>query len=165
MCHEGFEVVGLQCVCDGVIVGSRCDRCAQQPNCEWKLGSCRCKPGYTLYGTECLGNQAGSDSPSDCNVATFYDSQQKRCLPCSSGCLSCSSSYVCTQCRPEFNYDVSSQLCIEHCGDGKRFVLECDDGNNVDGDGCSFDCMIEPGFTCRGGSPNAADSCIIHLPQ
>ena len=24
----------------------------------------------------------------------------------------------------------------------------CDDGNNLDGDGCSKDCRIEPGFTC-----------------
>src|SRR5690625_3421629 len=23
---------------------------------------------------------------------------------------------------------------------------ECDDGNNIDGDGCSADCMIEPGW-------------------
>jgi cysteine-rich repeat protein len=28
------------------------------------------------------------------------------------------------------------------CGDGKRFVLECDDENNFDGDGCSKDCRI-----------------------
>jgi cysteine-rich repeat protein len=28
------------------------------------------------------------------------------------------------------------------CGDGKRFILQCDDGNNEDGDGCSRDCKI-----------------------
>lgn len=113
----------MQCICDGVIIGQRCDRCAHRPNSEWKFGICQCNTGYTLYGTECLGNQVGSDDPESCNVATFYDSQQKRCLPCPAGCLTCSSSYVCVVCRPEFNYDAVSELCVEHCGDGKRFVL------------------------------------------
>jgi hypothetical protein len=63
VCHEGFDVVGMQCVCDGVVKGSRCDRCAHRPNSEWSFGSCRCKDGYTLFGDECLGNQVGSDTP------------------------------------------------------------------------------------------------------
>ena len=42
-------------------------------------------------------------------------------------------------------------LCKESCGDGLDIWLvnensRCDDGNNVDGDGCSHDCFIEPGF-------------------
>lgn len=43
-------------------------------------------------------------------------------------------------------------------------MLECDDGNTNDGDGCSMDCKIEPGYICRGGSPNTDDSCVIYLP-
>ena len=33
---------------------------------------------------------------------------------------------------------------------------QCDDGNTIDGDGCSSDCMIEPGFECNGpaGQPS-----------
>ena len=141
-CHEGFKVDGMFCSCDGVIIGSRCDRCAHRPNSEWKYGECRCRPGYTLYQNsgsipECLANQVGNDDESDCNVATFYDAQQRRCLPCPSGCLSCSSSYVCEACKPEFTYDDESQLCKEHCGDGLKFVLDCDDGNTNNGDGCN----------------------------
>ena len=35
------------------------------------------------------------------------------------------------------------------CGDGIKDQLEeCDDGNTVEGDGCSPDCKIEVGFTC-----------------
>lgn len=30
--------------------------------------------------------------------------------------------------------------CVETCGDGKRFELDCDDGNRIDGDGCNRDC-------------------------
>jgi hypothetical protein len=42
--------------------------------------------------------------------------------------------------------------------------LACDDGNNVDGDGCSKDCRIEPGFNCVGGSPSTPDVCSSFLP-
>ncbi len=51
------------------------------------------------------------------------------------------------------------------CGDGKRFTLECDDGNNEDGDGCSRDCKIEPEYNCTGGSPEGRDSCVIYRPE
>lgn len=54
---------------------------------------------------------------------------------------------------------------MELCGDGKKFGLECDDGNNVDGDGCSLDCKTEPGYTCSGGSPDSRDKCYLSNPQ
>ena len=79
----------MQCVCEGVVMGNRCDKCAHRPNSEWRYGQCRCKAGYNLINTECLANQIGTNVPSDCNVGTFYDSQQKMCLPCSAGCLTC----------------------------------------------------------------------------
>jgi hypothetical protein len=43
--------------------------------------------------------------------------------------------------------------------------LACDDGNNVDGDGCSRDCHIEAGYNCVGGSPNSRDVCSSFLPS
>src|SRR5262245_47327278 len=37
------------------------------------------------------------------------------------------------------------------CGNGVTNPMEdCDDGNNVDGDGCSAACEIEVGYTCTG---------------
>jgi cysteine-rich repeat protein len=78
----------------------------------------------------------------NCNVGTFFDQQQKKCLPCSDGCLACTTCYSCTQCRPEYTFNPASQLCNEVCGDGRRFTLQCDDGNNQNGDGCSSDCKI-----------------------
>ena len=53
---------------------------------------------------------------------------------------------------------------MEKCGDGKRFRLGCDDGNNENGDGCSMDCHIEQGYTCTGGSPDSPDTCFIFQP-
>jgi hypothetical protein len=34
-------------------------------------------------------------------------------------------------------------------------------GNNIDGDGCSRDCRIEPDFTCTGGSATTSDNCYL----
>jgi len=61
--------------------------------------------------------------------------------------------------------DYASNLCLEVCGDGRRFTLGCDDGNNVNGDGCSADCNVEVGYTCVGGSPNSKDTCTKTLPR
>jgi hypothetical protein len=46
-----------------------------------------------------------------------------------------------------------------------RFVSGCDDGNNVDGDGCSRDCYVEAGYTCVGGSPDSQDNCVPFQTQ
>lgn len=43
--------------------------------------------------------------------------------------------------------------------------MQCDDGNNVNGDGCSSDCKIEPEYTCSGGSPNSKDTCKKFKPE
>ena len=48
-------------------------------------------------------------------------------------------------------------------GDGKRFnsiLSYWDDGNTLNGDGCSSTCTIETGFTCTGGSSSAQDTWI-----
>lgn len=43
--------------------------------------------------------------------------------------------------------------CVETCGDGKNYnMVQCDDGNTRDGDGCSSICVAEPGYRCRGSS-------------
>ena len=39
--------------------------------------------------------------------------------------------------------------CETVCGDGLQAGEEgCDDGNGVDGDGCSSTCQVEEGWTC-----------------
>ena len=38
----------------------------------------------------------------------------------------------------------------------------CDDGNIFNGDGCSYQCTVEPGFLCIGGEDLvSADSCFL----
>ena len=45
-------------------------------------------------------------------------------------------------------YDSSTGHCKDYCGDGKIITDLCDDGNNLNGDGCSAICTIESGWRC-----------------
>jgi hypothetical protein len=46
------------------------------------------------------------------------------------------------------------------CGDGAKHQTaeQCDDGNQIPGDGCSGECVVETGWTCE-GSPSECRSC------
>ncbi len=57
--------------------------------------------------------------------------------------------------------DPSYPGCLEICGDGYNFgMVECDDGNLIDDDGCNSKCFVEPGWNCTGGSPLMSDACV-----
>jgi len=44
---------------------------------------------------------------------------------------------------------------VETCGDGLlEATEECDDGNRINGDGCSSTCEVEDGYTCTNASPS-----------
>lgn len=77
-----------------------------------------------------------------CPVGTAWDQQQLRCLPCPAGCSVCPTCDSCSTCAAGFTLNSATSLCNEVCGDGKRFVLPCDDGNTINGDGCSSSCQI-----------------------
>ena len=81
------------------------------------------------------------------------------CRPCAQG----------TDSHTNFTVDSLTRRCIDICGDGVRhnersapdllFYQECDDGNLIDGDGCSSNCTVEPNYVCKGGSWNSSDTC------
>lgn len=51
------------------------------------------------------------------------------------------------------NGGFGGQSAASLCGNGVVDAVEaCDDGNKVDGDGCSSTCRTEPGYTCADGS-------------
>lgn len=104
VCNSGYSIIGVQCVCQGLAISSTyCDRCYSKPNSTWINGICQCNQGFSDIEGKCVV-PAPNPTPSGgkCNVATYFDDQQKRCLPCSSGCLSCTSCYECTSCQPGF---------------------------------------------------------------
>ena len=57
-------------------------------------------------------------------------------------------------------YNNQDTFCRERWGDGKDFGnLECEDGNNDDGDGWDFKCGVESGYTWTGGNETTPDTC------
>lgn len=145
-------------------MGDYCERCSAKPNSNWKNGICQCNTGYADINGKCTLRTASTQVIS-CSIAgVFLDNSLQKCFPCSDGCLACKDTYECTQCRPDYTLDTKLGLCIEICGDSKRYSLPCDDGNNKDGDGCSKDCKIEVGYSCTGGSPASKDACNLVKP-
>lgn len=55
-------------------------------------------------------------------------------------------------------------MCVDICGDGKLITVACDDGNKIDGDGCSSQCLVEQNYTCVGGSSTTPSSCSYSGP-
>jgi cysteine-rich repeat protein len=141
-CASGYALNGLVCgTCAAVM--PRCLTCSSNTTCtmcdtanHFQISGsvCGCVSGYTLNGSTCA-----------------------TCASSMSECLLCSSNSVCTSCSSGFTLNTST--CQEICGDGILFVLPCDDGNNVNGDGCSSTCHIEPGYTCSGGSSTSRSVC------
>lgn len=81
--------------------------------------------------------------------------------------MSCDfSSNRCTQCS--LGYYRSSNTCLlipDVCGDGLHFQLEtCDDGNLVNGDGCSAKCRVEMGWNCMLQELQGPDICYRLAP-
>lgn len=65
-------------------------------------------------------------------------------------------------CTPEGIWACDTQECPATCGDGiKGEKEECDDGNVVDGDGCSNGCTLENGDVCEGGGTLTIDNAAI----
>ena len=62
-------------------------------------------------------------------------------MPCASGCLYCQSSTVCTACADTTLTILNGVCSFRRCGNGIIEITEgCDDGNNINGDGCSSAC-------------------------
>jgi cysteine-rich repeat protein len=102
-------------------------------------GVCKCLQGTLVNGfcnivLGCLvpqTNANGSINCTFCNITAGFQGE-----PAGGG----------TTCPCKPHYQLSGSVCAEICGDGYLVVPllgDCDDGNNLDGDGCSSDCQIE----------------------
>ena len=69
-------------------------------------------------------------------------------------------SYTC-ECTTGYTLS-TNQTCIGTCGDGMQVTSEaCDDGNIINGDGCSSLCLIESKYVCFNGSVSSPSVCLI----
>lgn len=136
------------------------------------------------------GQRIGECKKIVCQTSSYFDVDSASCLPCPIECETCNSTYPtqCTKCAWEYFQFPSDKKglvdckscndfrgfqkgktgatsCAEICGDGLHMgVLACDDGNTLNGDGCSSVCTIEPGFECSGGNTTSPDKCRPVLP-
>jgi len=70
------------------------------------------------------------------------------------GCLDdCTGEYPGWHCSGGNQFNPS--ICLEQCNDGIITTSEdCEDGNVVNGDGCSASCLYEVGWDCTGAIPD-----------
>ena len=181
MCRSGFYKIngwcrtcdinstynGRDCVCNHGFYGNadKCEKChASCGSCEGP-GANQCKTcsdvSYNLNNGYCTRN-------APCPNGLFLN--KDTCKPCSSYCDTCDSEQVCTKCVTGFQleevsyYGQKAAFCSEKCGDGRRYELDCDDGNTRNGDGCNKNCEVEKGWTCQGGSSIRASTCAEFIP-
>lgn len=135
-----------------------------------------CAPLFFLLKNACIP---------DCGDG-YYGDANNICISCDPTCLDCNGSGrdKCTKCTLKRIFengntcracsefygmeddpnipDTQQMVCREICGDGITVTkqYECDDGNKNDGDGCSKDCKVEPGFwKCINGDDKTPHTC------
>jgi cysteine-rich repeat protein len=132
-CDDGNKINGDGCnlLCE-VEEGFRCWNRTDETGEGLVRGDCRpiCGDGYwepVLDGEQCDdGNSRGGDGCTDCNIDRRYFCEG---LP----------------------GETSKCDKLPVCGDGVREWKKgerCDDGNIINGDGCSSVCVVEPGYIC-----------------
>lgn len=121
--------------------------------------------GCTLCDTDNSFSLNSTTLLCDCQIGS-YIGPMKHCVGCTmKGCIDCKSKDICLQCDLlYFTLNPTTQFCDEICGDGFLFTVLCDDGNTVDGDGCSSTCAVEDGWQCAGGDAVSKSLCSYSLP-
>jgi fibro-slime domain-containing protein len=178
--HE-CVVLGATCDNDGVVdYGEQCDdgkRCRGGPD---DGNTCTSDANCANYVIQCIASKC-SGGPSHGNACTS-DGQcttvAAKCAPRSGdGCSFCRSEPFCDNAPAS----PGNRVCDSACGDG--IILpndpneECDDGNNVSGDGCNADCTwpdanssctdplavcpTDDGYNCQN---NATTPTALNLP-
>lgn len=181
-CASGFYLLGSVCY-DACPQGyfsnvnlNTCDPCSTNcKTCSASAANCTsCKTNWFFYQNACY---------SPCPAGTYPAGSV--CAACHANCKECTNStqFNCTACHadkilankscllcPDFRgmaTAVSNPIsCVEICGDGIRVTQthQCDDGNLLNGDGCSAACSIEADWVCKYGDAYHSDICIQNVP-
>jgi len=153
-CDDGVKVTD-SCGDDFVDPGEQCDgadfagaSCADHG---FYAGTLGCRADCTVDTAGCTltcGDGVTQVEHEDCDR---NDLQGRTCLDFgfSGGALACSETC---------GFDYTD--CTAECGDGEVALNEgCDDGDRMDGDGCSAGCTIEAGWGCVGKPSLCAAIC------
>jgi cysteine-rich repeat protein len=153
--NNNFTLISSVCQCNSglFLQNTACVPCGAMPGCITcnTLGCTGCDAifGFTLNPTTSI---------CECNFGFFVNSMIV-CEACTQlGCLNCLSNTNCIQCDTTL-FVLVNGTCEDICGDGIVYTVACDDGNLVNGDGCSSTCTVETDYTCVGGSTTSASLC------
>ena len=158
-----FNVTGVSATCEGGATYfcsgqsrpcqsySSSSSCNSRPGCSWSgvwfLGSCNgpmvpCSDFIDEISTQCT--QSGCDSYLNC-----LDIKDNNLCTQATGCaLSSATSLEYTSQILQLEWPTQPTI---DCGDNNLDSGEtCDDGNTINGDGCSATCTIESGYSCSG---------------
>lgn len=170
-CGDGIRALGEECDDGNNQNGDGCSaRCRIEDSAICSnndLGSkSKCKTGYCGDGTIGKNEQCeGSNNCSSCHVTN------RVLTKCGNGIINTNNGEECDDgnkkggdgCSPTCQIESAFEcydngkdtICKPICGDGITMWMlngdaaeECDDGNNISGDGCSTECKIEYGYEC-----------------
>ena len=162
--HSALASTNMSCVlCSTISRGclnctpTACTLCDSSLNLILQSPVCVCASGYFLNPLQqcqlCNTTLPHCAKCIDGSTCTFCES------PYLLNSGSCSLTIVCSH-----GFYNNSGVCVEICGDGILFNLECDDGNRVGGDGCSADCKVETNYTCENGTSTSPSLCSYNQP-
>ncbi len=175
-CGAPNECLSDECA-DGVCCDTACDGTCEACDLVGTEGTCTPHPAGTDPETECGASDscnglAAPDTECSCDdgIVNFNESD----IDCGGGtCPTCADGDDCNN-----GADCTSLVCdvtcqTPICGDNVQHVAlgeVCDDGNNVDGDGCSANCLSDEtcgndiidtavGEVCDDGNTTDGDGC------
>jgi len=152
VCPAGYFANPLTNTCDKCIIN--CLECADGTNTQCTV--CNNAQNYYIdFGTTCWlqvcgdGRKLGPSEQCDDGNLVIGDG-------CDSTCQIEPGWY----CDPPTAANMTSH-CYTICGDGKKVASRenCDDGNNMNEDGCSASCEVEENYFCYDGDPFTPDIC------
>ncbi|CAD8062677.1 unnamed protein product [Paramecium primaurelia] len=123
---------------------SICFQCV--PHCQtcslkgYRSSCDQCYDGYYLKENECF----------KCSDMCYTCKDNKTCLTCTIIDAKPDEKGTCPKCTNVKGYYIVNRKCVTKCGDA--IIVEgelCDDGNNLDGDGCDSKCQVEKYYTCK----------------
>jgi cysteine-rich repeat protein len=111
---------------------NNCLQCSEEFIYDNVSRTCNCAQGFWLVTDLCTDNYG-------CVFAHRVENKTI-CRSCDYNHFQLVGNYC--ECEKGFAFNNQTNTCEEVCGDGKLFSHVCDDGNTLDGDGCSAECTV-----------------------
>ena len=143
----------------------QCFKCEDNMFLDLSTHTCIYEIPSTYYQIIVVNTTSNEIQPCAISLPNCFHCQNK------DSCITCEDNYYffnnsCQNCSILKGFTPN---CSEICGDGLLFDSnrsghQCDDGNNINGDGCDSNCQKEPNFYCSRTDPFTPDKCFEISP-